>query len=281
MVLDMIESIQRAINYIEDNLTAELTSGDIAAQSHFSSFYFQRVFTALCGMTLFEYIRARRLTQAAQLLSKGELHVADAAFLYGYDSPDSFSRAFFRFHGIMPSHAKEKGVRLNAMPPLKLSANPEGGHIMEYRIVEKPAFTVVGVCEAFHPDTSYAEIPEFWLRHMKSPLADKIIGMYGVCLDIRTDDRFDYLIADNYIPWEEIPEGCIAHTIPAGTWAVFPCRGKLPEALQSVNTQIWREWLPSCREYKLAGSYNIEMYAPPAEKPEDNYCEIWVPLKKV
>ena len=279
--MDTAQNIQRAIDYIEEHLTEELTARDIAAQSNFSSFYFQRIFGALCGMTLFEYIRARRLTQAAQLLSRGELRVIDAAFLYGYDSPDSFSRAFARFHGITPSQAKEKGVRLNAMPPLKITIHPEGGHIMEYRIVEKPAFTVVGVCEAFHPDTSYAEIPEFWLRHMKSPLAEKIIGMYGVCLDNRSDGRFDYLIADNYIPWEEIPEGCIAHTVKTGTWAIFPCRGKLPEALQSVNTRIWREWLPACREYKLAGEYNIEMYAPPAENPEDNYCEIWVPLERV
>jgi len=276
----MMESIQQAIDYIEDNLTAELTSCDIAARSHFSPFYFQRIFAALCGMTLFEYIRARRLTQAAQLLSKGELRVIDAAFLYGYDSPDSFSRAFSRFHGVTPSQAKEKGVRLNAMPPMKLSANPEGGHIMEYRIVEKPAFTVVGVSKTFCSDTSYDEIPKFWLRHMKSPLAGKIIGMYGVCLDNRSDGHFDYLIADNYIPWEDIPEGCIAHTVPSGTWAIFPCRGKLPEALQSVNTQIWNEWLPSCCDYKLSGNFNIEMYAPPAQKPEDNYCEIWVPIKK-
>ena len=86
---------------------------------------------------------------------------------------------------------------------------------------------------------------------------------------------------DNYLPWNEIPDGYETRVIPAGTWAVFPCRGALPKSLQDVNTKIWSEWLPSCREYKLAGNYNIEMYAPPTENPDDYYCEIWVPVEKV
>ena len=91
---------------------------------------------------------------------------------------------------------------------------------------------------------------------------------------------FEYLIADPYNPCRDIPEGCVTRVIPAGTWAVFPCRGALPQALQSVNTKIWSEWLPNCREYTLAGNYNIEMYTPPREKPEENYSEIWIPVKK-
>ena len=69
--------------------------------------------------------------------------------------------------------------------------------------------------------------------------------------------------------------------IPAGTWAVFPCRGPLPEVLQQVNTKIWSEWLPSCIAYKLAGNYNIELYTPPHENPEDNYSEIWIPVREI
>jgi AraC family transcriptional regulator len=93
--------------------------------------------------------------------------------------------------------------------------------------------------------------------------------------------KFDYLIADNYLPWNEIPDGYETRVIPGGTWAVFPCRGALPKSLQDVNTKIWSEWLPSCKEYKLAGNYQIEMYTPPTENPDDYYCEIWVPVKKV
>ncbi len=97
-------------------------------------------------------------------------------------------------------------------------------------------------------------------------------------MDLEGKD-FEYLIADNYIPWKEIPEGCVTRLIPAGTWAVFPCRGALPKVLQDVNTKIWSEWLPNCKEYKLAGKYNIEMYTLKGI-PEENYSEIWVPVEK-
>lgn len=103
-------------------------------------------------------------------------------------------------------------------------------------------------------------------------------GHFGLCLDM-DGKNFDYWIADNYVPWEEIPEGCEAYRIPGGR-AIFTCRGALPDSLQSVNTKIWSEWLPALRGYALAGNYSIEAYAPPAEKPEDTLSCIWIPLKK-
>ncbi|MFR8333277.1 MAG: GyrI-like domain-containing protein [Oscillospiraceae bacterium] len=84
--------------------------------------------------------------------------------------------------------------------------------------------------------------------------------MYGICIDVDEQSKdFLYWIADNYIPWQEIPTGCTAKVIPASTWAVFPCRGALPKALQEVNTRIWSEWLPNCKTYRLAGNYNVEI----------------------
>ena len=115
---------------------------------------------------------------------------------------------------------------------------------------------------------------------MQSGQGEIVCGMYGICMD-SDGKNFDYFIADNYLPWKEVPEGYVTKVIPEGTWAVFPCRGPLPKALQDVNTKIWSEWLPSCKTYKLAGNYNIEMYAPPAERPEDTYSEIWIPIEKV
>lgn len=152
--------------------------------------------------------------------------------------------------------------------------------MMEYRILEKAAFTVMGKSRRFCSDTSYEEIPKFWQEHMSSGENKIVCGMYGICLD-GDGKNFDYLIADNYLPWNEIPEGYVTKVIPAGTWAVFPCRGALPKALQDVNTKIWSEWLPNCKEYKLAGNYNLEVYlTPPQENPDDYYSEIWVPVIK-
>lgn len=273
------EGITNAIAYIEENLTDEIDINRIAEEAHVSSFYFQKIFSVLCGFTVGEYIRNRRLTLAAQELCSAHRKVIDIALKYGYDSPDSFARAFTKFHGISPSAAREQGKKLNSFAPLKIILSLEGGTMLEYKIVEKSQFTVIGKQRKFNTETSYNEIPKFWLEHMNSGDSKEVVGMYGICMDVDGKD-FDYFIADNYIPWKEIPEGYVTKVIPAGVWAVFPCHGALPEALQEVNTKIWREWLPSCKAYQIAGNYSIEMYTPLCEKPEDNYTEIWIPVKK-
>ena len=151
--------------------------------------------------------------------------------------------------------------------------------MLEYKIVEKAQFTVMGRSRKFNTETAYGEIPKFWNEHMESGGNKVVCGMYGICIDSDGKD-FEYIIADNYIPWNEVPEGYETKVIPAGTWAIFPCHGALPEALQDVNTKIWSEWIPSCKAYKLAGNYNIEMYTPPCDNPEENYNEIWIPVEK-
>ena len=274
------DGITNAVAYIEENLTEDIDIKKIAEKAHVSSFYFQKIFHVLCGFTVGEYIRNRRLTLAAQELCSTHIKVIDAALKYGYDSPDSFARAFTRFHGISPSAARKQGSKLNSFAPLKIKLILEGSTMLEYRIVEKPQFTVMGKSRRFNTETSYDEIPMFWQEHMKSGDSKVVCGMYGICMDIN-GNNFDYLIADNYIPWNEIPKGYETKVIPAGTWAVFPCHGPLPKALQDVNTKIWSEWMPSCIAYKLAGNYNIEMYTPPCGNPEDNYNEIWIPVEKV
>ncbi len=275
------EGIQSAIEYIEDNLTQELKIEDIAAKAYVSPFYFQKIFCVLCGFTVSEYIRSRRLTLAAQELSCSDCRIVDIAVKYGYDSHDSFTRAFTKFHKISPSAARERGASLRAFAPLKIKLTLEGANMLEYKIEEKLSFAVIGKMRKFNTDTSYEEIPKFWDEYAQSGGHDIVPGMYGLCWD-GDGKEFEYYIGCNYLPYKEIPEGYVAKVIPAGTWAVFPCRGPIVESLQSVNTQIWSEWLPNLRDYKLAGNYNLEVYlTPPKENPMDNYCEIWVPVAKV
>jgi len=274
------EGITNAIAYIEENLMNDIDINTIADQAYVSSFYFQKIFTVLCGFTVGEYIRNRRLTLAAQELCSTDIKVIDVSLKYGYDSPDSFTRAFTKFHGVSPSSAKGHGSKLNSFAPLKIKLTLEGGTMLEYKIVEKAQFTVMGKSRRFNMETSYSEIPKFWKEHMESGESTLICGMYGICMD-SDGKNFDYLIADNYLPWSDLPNGIDTKVIPSGTWAVFPCHGPLPKALQDVNTKIWSEWLPSCKAYKLAGNYNIEMYTPPCENPEEYYSEIWVPVEKI
>lgn len=275
---DLRADIQNALTYIEENLTEELEIRDIAKKAFLSPFYFQRIFGVMCGISVGEYIRGRRLSLAGEELARSDAKVIDIAAKYGYDSPDSFNRAFQRFHGISPSAAKKAGARLISFAPVKIKQTVEGIHMMEYRIVEKPQFTVMGVSRKFHPETSYQQIPEYWTEMFSHP-DFPLMGVYGICIDDNgADGEFDYWIADNYIPWQEIPAGCKSLVIPGGTWAVFPCKLK---TLQDTNTRMWQEWLPNCREYKLSGSYNMEVYGLPCKEDQgETYVELWLPVEK-
>lgn len=267
------EGIQNAIQYIEDNLTEELDIADISAKAFVSPFYFQKIFNVLCGFTVGEYIRNRRLALAGEELSKSDTKVIDVAMKYGYDSPDGFARAFTKFHGISPSVAKEMGAEIKSFAPIRIKLTLEGGTVMEYRIVEKSAFTIMGKCRRFDVETSYSEIPPFWKEHYENGGGEIIKGMFGACVD-NNGKSFDYFISDLYFPWNEIPEDCETKTFPGGLWAIFPYHGECPKAIQEVNTKIWSEWLPNCREYELSGDYSLEFYV------DEENGQIWVPIKK-
>ena len=148
--------------------------------------------------------------------------------------------------------------------------------MLDYRIVKKASFTIIGVKKRFNSDTSYQEVPEFWNEWLAQGEKRPIMGTFGACLDMDGKD-FDYWIADLYFPWEDIPEGCETRVIPESTWAVFPCT---MDTIQDTNTKIWSEWLPALRGYSLAGEYDIEVYLPPEEGSEDVEVDIWIPLKK-
>ena len=149
--------------------------------------------------------------------------------------------------------------------------------MLDYRIVEKAPFTLVGIKRGFNAETSYSEVPKFWNEWMSDMKGLK--GMFGLCADM-DGKNFDYWIADLYMPWDDIPDGCSVYQVPGGLWAVFTCKGPLPGALQSVNTQIWSEWLPSLQGYSLAGNYSLEVYMPPAKNPADTVSYIAIPLVK-
>ncbi len=275
---NLAEGIQSALNYMEAHLDEEMDMNVIAGRAYVSGFYFQRIFQVLCGMGVGEYIRARRLTRAGEELAATSARVIDVALRWGYESPDSFARAFQRFHGISPSAAREEGACLRTFAPLHIKLTLEGGNMMEYRIEEKASFTLVGKARSFPSDRGYQEVPRFWNEFLAERYK-AVCGQFGLCMD-NEQDSFRYMIADVYLPWKEIPAGYETKEIPAGTWAVFTCHGPLPEALQTLNTRIWREWMPACKTWKVSGDYNLEVYSPPCNHPEDDYNEIWIPVVK-
>lgn len=284
--MNLVDAMSKALNYIEENLTENIEIKEVAKQSFVSSFYFQKAFSILCGISVGTYIRKRKLTLAGSDLISTNEKIIDIAIKYGYDSPDSFTKAFTRFHGVTPTSVRRDGAIIKSFAPLKIKLSLEGGYIMDYKVVEKETFTVMGVSRNFKYDTAYDEIPKFYTEHYQSEKCKTVCGMYGISIDENKGNKeFEYLIADNYLPWNEIPDGFVARTFPKHTWAVFPCNGGMPKSLQDVNTKIFSEWLPNCKDYEIAAGYNIEMYSDPSEyengiNDENYYSEIWIPIKK-
>ena len=284
--MNWIDGLSEAINYIEENITEKLSIEDIAKKAYVSPFYFQKGFTLLCGFTVGEYIRQRRLTLAGSELVSTNEKIIDIGLKYGYDSPDSFTKAFSRFHGVTPTAVRRDGVMIKSYAPLKLNFYLEGGYIMDYKIIEKDSFEVVGSSRLFSYDNAKTEIPKFWNEHFQTGKGKFICGMYGINIDENMgSNEFEYIIADNRNTSKEIPEGFITKVIPSFTWAVFTCKGAMPNSLQDVNRRIFSEWLPNCREYEIAAGYCIEMYNDAATYPkgtqdENYYSEMWIPVKK-
>lgn len=233
-----------------------------------------------------EYVRNRRMALAGEELITGSATVMELAMKYGYDSPDSFSKAFSRFHGYTPLTVRRNKLMIKTFAPLKLTISLKGGYIMDYRIVKKEAFSVLGVSREFGYENAKQEIPLFWQEHYSSGKGEYVSGMFGINMDPQMgNERFEYMIADIYNPSADIAQGFTVKTIPGFTWAVFPCTGPLPQALQDVNTKIFSEWLPALRDYEFAAGYCVEMYDMPDKYPkgmndENYYTEIWIPVRK-
>lgn len=284
--MEWMEAVGKAIQYIEDHITEDLTADIVAEYVNISSFYFQRGFSMLCGYTIAEYIRNRRLALSGGDLAAGKDRIIDIALKYGYDSPDSFTRAFTRFHGVTPTAVRKEPVMLKTFAPLKIKLLLEGGYLMDYKIVKKDAFTVIANAKTFSYEGAKNTVPQFWQEHFREGKGRTVMGVYGINIDERMGhDTFEYLIADPYNPAVEVPEGFITKTIPEFTWAVFPCRGAMPDALQDVNVKIFSEWLPALKEYEFAAGYCVEYYDDPAKYAKgtmdaDYYCEIWIPVRR-
>ena len=288
--MDWLTGIQRGLDYIEAHLTEEISLDKVAQEAYCSNYYFQKVFGILCGMTVGEYIRNRRLTLAGSELSATDCKVIDVALKYGYETPESFSRAFTKFHGVTPSEAKKNGNKLKSFSRLFVKAILVGGTIMDYKITEKKSFTVLEKVERFTVENgeNYREIPKFWDRANEDGTVDTLLKyatdttfVFGICYGGTTkeDPTFEYSIAVECAMDAPVPEGFRKTTLPARTWVTFGEKGKMPDAIQNMWKKIVTEFFPTS-EYVSTREFDIEAYPDGDTNSPDYYSEIWVPIKK-
>lgn len=126
--MDSLRSMNNALEYIEEHLTEEIDYSEVSKIAYCSEYHFKRMFSFLAGISLSEYIRRRRLTLAALDLKDRDLRIIDVAVKYGYNSADSFSRAFHSLHGILPSEARSENTQLKAYPRMTLLASGGNNH---------------------------------------------------------------------------------------------------------------------------------------------------------
>jgi len=144
-LMDSLSNMNKAMEYIEEHLTEDIDYSEISKIAHCSEYHFKRMFSFLSGIGLSEYIRRRKLTLAALDLKDKSSRIIDVAAKYGYDSADSFSRAFHSMHGIFPSEARNSNIQLKAYPRMTFQLSIKGVCEMNYRIVKKGPFKIAGL----------------------------------------------------------------------------------------------------------------------------------------
>lgn len=301
--MELIQGIQNALDYIEAHLAEEIDYDEVARRSCSSLSHFRRTFHILCGYTLAEYIRNRRLSLAATELTAGMGKVIDIATKYGYESPDSFAKAFQRFHGIPPSQAGDVSAVLKFFSPLSIRISLEGGTLMNYRMETKPEFVLTGFKTTFagDRDSICPQDHEFTIKtrlnqYILEGLAHDCDTSYEIMTNF-TEDGYDFYIASKLSKAvresmvDEIGEEMAARfehlTIPETLYLVCETeRCKFPVDLtDDLRHAAVTQWLP-VHGYELTEAPEIRVthwfYEEGNEKLNSSrYCEVWLPITKI
>ncbi|MDD4414020.1 MAG: AraC family transcriptional regulator [Oscillospiraceae bacterium] len=278
--MDLLTQLNRVIEYIEANITDD----EAVAKAHeitiYSAYHFPRIFNYMTNVPLNEYIRRRRLSLAGLELQSTDEKVIDIAMKYGYGSPDSFTRAFVRQHGVTPTEARSGGVTLHTYTPITFQITIKGVQKMNCRIEKKESFTAVGIKKAFRNDAEVNLIPQFWSDTPKETYEElwaannaEPKGYLGLCTDFDGKHTFNYWIAAA----SSGVEGLEKVEIPAATWVIIEQDG----ALMDLANRFWTEWLPSSGYIRADENIpDVEVY-PERDMPKMNFkYELWFPVVK-
>ncbi|QJT02719.1 AraC family transcriptional regulator [Streptomyces asoensis] len=285
----MLERLNQAMEYIEGHLDEPI---DVAALAHgaaTSEYHLRRMFSALAGMPLSEYIRRRRLTVAgAEVLAGGD-SLLEIAVRYGYGSGEAFARAFRAVHGVGPGEARRTGAALVSQPRLAFRLTVEGSSSMRYRMVDRPAFTVVGLkarVPLVHTGPNQAIID--FVRGIDPQVLERLEklsdqepqGIVAVCDDL-DPSRAEGTELDYYqgvITSADASRGTTALAVPAGAWAVFATSGPAPQAIQELWRDVFTQWFPSNPYRSRPGPEILRTRLSPDGTEAD--AELWLPVER-
>ncbi|MGX1949691.1 AraC family transcriptional regulator [Streptomyces sp. CB02115] len=286
----MLERLNDAMEHIEAHLGERIEAAELARIAMTSEYHFRRMFSALAGLPLSEYIRRRRMTVAgAEVLGAPDRTLLDVAVRYGYDTGEGFARAFRAVHGIGPGEARRSGAVLRSQQRLTFRLVVEGSTAMRYKLVEKDAFRVVGRkarVPLIHEGSNPA-IAEF-IRGIGREELDRIAalsdqepaGIVGVS-DQLDPSRAEGTELDYYhgvVSGAEPPEGLDALDVPAGTWAVFENEGEFPQALQYLWRDVFTQWFPSNPYASRPGPEILRVRL--SEEGKRAEAELWIPVER-
>ncbi|CUX63421.1 Regulatory protein SoxS [Clostridium sp. C105KSO15] len=280
-----------AMAYIEKNLMFDIDPSQISRISGCSEYHFRRMFSFLAGMPLGEYIRRRRLSVAGLILQKESVKVIDLALQLGYESPEAFSKAFQVMHGVTPSQAKKANTELKVLPPMTFQLTIKGGLEMNYRVVEKDGFNIVGFKKRItmqfkgintQMDSLVQKLTPQVIEELKGLCDVEPKGILSVSanFDERTTEGSQL---DQYMgvaTSRAASNGYDILHVAASTWAVFKVVGTFPDAIQDTWSQIYAEWFPASG-YELTGGPELLWNETPDTSSPDYKSEIWIPVHKI
>ncbi|MCL2573937.1 MAG: AraC family transcriptional regulator [Defluviitaleaceae bacterium] len=273
--MEWLAGMNNALSYIEDNLADEISFDRVAQAACCSSYHFQRMFSFIAGVPLAEYIRRRRLTLAAVELQTSDAKVIDVAVKYGYESPEAFSRAFKKLHGIAPTLARDVGVSLKVFPKISFHISIKGDVEMNYRIEERETFEVMGMelKTTVVDGKCYEEIPKFVGECIDGGLMAEV----GVTYGHNENGNMNYLWGC-FKKTDAVPSRYTVLNIPKQTWAVFHVDWQGDDGkLHDTWKRIYSEWFPTVSYVHADCEFDFEKYF---EDEGHGYIEIWIPVVK-
>ncbi|GAA2606138.1 AraC family transcriptional regulator [Streptomyces tubercidicus] len=284
----MLERLNQAMEHIERHLDQAIEVDELARIAATSEYHLRRMFSALAGIPLSEYVRRRRLTLAGAEVLAGRATLLEIAVRYGYGSGEAFARAFRAMHGIGPGEARRTGAALSSQSRMAFRLTIEGSSTMRYRVVDKPAFTVAGLktrVPLVHTGPNQA-IMDFvrgitpqTLERLEELSDQEPQGIVAVCDDL-DPSRAEGTELDYYhgvITSAAAPEGATALAVPAGTWAVFTASAPVPRAIQELWRDVFTEWFPSNPYRSRSGPEILRTRLSPDKTEAD--AELWLPVE--